>query len=459
MNKASLLVSDKITVQVKQDGKVVGSTSIDASILSTTYRTITATFAHPVNVTADKYDIEVSYDGKGLVSVQQRQDYRPGNSFTGSTELLAYDLVSTIQSETTTSTAGNVDTGTGSSSDSNTPSDGTTVKLRVNAVDQNGKPVSGMWIAILQGFTMLDHGFSESTFTLKKNVAYTVYMDSYTGSQTTWTFKGWQDSSAGTFRDAKLTSDETFTAKYQVSGSTTTGGTTGGTTGSTGGTTGSTGSDTGGTTTAGANQVAVNSQKLDGSTITGMAVELREASTGTIAQNSFTPALLTMKPGIEYKAIMYPFGDTYFRHWTDGALHRYHLVDTAHNSGKTLVAQYEKVSSSQAAHLVIIAKTSDGQTIGGTTGTEEDLTLNAQPGLEVLVAPPNTLTPYTAGFTGGSEIANGFYFLKGQTYTVVIEEFGKYKFSHWQNDGGTNRARAVPLNGDTTLTAIFDVIS
>jgi hypothetical protein len=190
-----------------------------------------------------------------------------------------------------------------------------------------------------------------------------------------------------------------------------------------------------------------------------MAVELREAANGHIAQNSFTPATLDMQPGIEYKAIMYPFTDTYFRHWTDGGLHRYHLVDTAHNGGDTLTAQYERVPASQAAHLMINAKTSDGQPIGGTTGSEEEQNLNAEPGLEVLVAPPGSMNAYTAGFTGGSEIAQAFYFTKGQTYTVVVQEFGHYKFSHWEDNASlTNRARAVPLNGDLTLTAIYDVI-
>jgi hypothetical protein len=189
-----------------------------------------------------------------------------------------------------------------------------------------------------------------------------------------------------------------------------------------------------------------------------MAVELREEVTGNTVQTSFTPTILNMQPGIVYKAIMYPYQDLYFRHWTDGGLHRYHLVDSAHNSGDTLTAQYERVPASQAAHLIIVAKTASGQIIGSTTGSGENHTLHSEPGMEVLVCPPNSLTPYTAGFTGGSEIGQGFYFTKGQTYTVIMEEFGNYKFSHWE-DGVQTSSRAVQLNGDTTLTAIFDVVS
>jgi hypothetical protein len=68
------------------------------------------------------------------------------------------------------------------------------------------------------------------------------------------------------------------------------------------------------------------------------------------------------------------------------------------------------------------------------------------------------MNAYTAGFTGGSEIADAFHFFKGQTYTVIVQEYGQYKFSHWEDNNSTNRARAVPLNGDLTLTAIYDVI-
>jgi hypothetical protein len=280
-------------------------------------------------------------------------------------------------------------------------------------------------------------------------------------------FVKWADTqSTNNLRTEQITAAKTLTVLYSGAPATSTdsSGGTGGTgdsgtggTGDTGGT-GGTGGDTGGPTTAGANQVAVKSQLLDGTSKTGMAVELRQADNGYIAQNSFTPATLDMQPGIEYKAIMYPFQDYFFRHWTDGGLHRYHLVDTAHNSGDTLTAQYEQVPASISAHLMINAKTSSGQPIGGTTGSEENQDLNAEPGLEVLVAPPGSMTAYTAGFTGGSEIADAFHFAKGKTYTVIVQEFGQYKFSHWEDNGSTNRARAVPLNGDLTLTAIYDVV-
>jgi hypothetical protein len=123
------------------------------------------------------------------------------------------------------------------------------------------------------------------------------------------------------------------------------------------------------------------------------------------------------------------------------------------------MAVYEQVPASSAAHLIIQAESSaDGHLIGSTTGSEANKTLSVEPGLEVTVTKQGDSRPYTAGYTGGSEIADSFFFLKGQTYTVTIEGFGQYKFSHWADNNSQDTSRAVTLSGDTTLTAVFDVV-
>jgi hypothetical protein len=188
-----------------------------------------------------------------------------------------------------------------------------------------------------------------------------------------------------------------------------------------------------------------------------MEAQLREAATGVNVDSGFTPTTLQMESGKDYRAIMYSFSPFWFRHWTDGGLHRYHLV-SGDGQAHSFTAVYEQIPASGEAQLTVQAKTTDGTPIGSTTGTQEDNTLQAQPGIEVLVAPPGSLTPYTAGFTGGSE-ATPFHLVKGQTYTIIMEEFGQYKFSHWEDNGSTNSARAVPLTSDTqTLTAIYEVV-
>jgi hypothetical protein len=190
-----------------------------------------------------------------------------------------------------------------------------------------------------------------------------------------------------------------------------------------------------------------------------MKAELRD-SAGTNQEFGFTPATLTMEQGEDYRVIMYSFDDNYFRNWADGGLHRYHSV-SADDDGQSLLARYEHVDDSQKAKLRVVAETADGQPIGGTTGTAEDGTLEAKPGVEVQIAPPGSLTPYTAytaGFSGGSEIEEQFYFPSGQTYVVIMQDFDQYHFSHWQDDGSTNNARSYTLTGDVTLTAVYDVV-
>jgi hypothetical protein len=205
--------------------------------------------------------------------------------------------------------------------------------------------------------------------------------------------------------------------------------------------------------------VTVNAELLDGSDLTGMRAELRTTA-GDNEESGFTPATLTMQPSEDYRVIMYSFDNNYFRHWSDGGLHRYHSV-SPDDAGQSLTARYEHIDDSQKAKLRVVAMTADGQPIGGTTGTSEDGTLVSEPGVEVQIAPPGSLTPftaYTAGFSGGSEIEEQFYFINGQTYVVMMQSFDKYQFSHWQDNGSTNSARAHTLSGDVTLTAIYTVV-
>ena len=102
--------------------------------------------------------------------------------------------------------------------------------------------------------------------------------------------------------------------------------------------------------------MTVHSQLLDGSTLTGMRAELRDSS-GTNQEFGFTPATLTMEPGEDYRVVMYSFDNNYFRHWTDGVLHRYHSAN-AEDSGQSLSARYEHIDDSQKAKLRVVAITS-----------------------------------------------------------------------------------------------------
>ena len=47
---------------------------------------------------------------------------------------------------------------------------------------------------------------------------------------------------------------------------------------------------------------------------------------------------------------------------------------------------------------------------------------------------------------------------EGSSYTVTVADFGNREFDHWDNDS-TNRARTVTLDGDTTITAHYEIKS
>jgi len=466
--------SASIEVQVVQDGKTLDSAikslGKNDGLSNRKYAGVTLTFESPVKVEAKDFKIVII--GNGIVPMiwTDAKNKSPGfvESEDGKKQFLKKDVTILINNEQLRPSMFEGDgTSTGSEEEENSgnPPSGssTTINLTVEAKNsKDSSPISGMWIGILQESVLVKSSFTTHTFELPKG-DYMVYMDDYNDAATgtTYKFVKWQDSTQGKFRSATLNSDETFTAIYDVEGpgasvppTDNSGGTTDGGT-STSGDGSSTGSDTGTTTDGGANTVTVKSQLLDSTATSGFEAEIRGLD-GVTIKKDFTPATFTLEPNKQVRVIMYWTSDTFFRHWTDGGLHRYHYV-TPTDSGQTITAQYEKIALSQQAKLTVLAKTSDGVPIGGTTGTAEDQTLSAEPGLEVQIAPPMSTTPYTAGFTGGSE-ASPFTLVKGQSYTVIMTEYGQYKFNHWEDNGSNNSARVVPMNSDLRLTAVYDLI-
>ncbi|MDA4117164.1 MAG: hypothetical protein OK455_02350, partial [Thaumarchaeota archaeon] len=68
--------------------------------------------------------------------------------------------------------------------------------------------------------------------------------------------------------------------------------------------------------------------------------------------------------------------------------------------------------------------------------------------------PQGSTTPFTATFTGGSILP--FIFFNGQTYTVFMSTgYSNISFSYWKDNNNTNPTRTVPLNGNTTIIAIY----
>lgn len=194
-----------------------------------------------------------------------------------------------------------------------------------------------------------------------------------------------------------------------------------------------------------ANTVTVKSSDLNGNPITGMYVNVR--LNGVIVKDGFTPVTFNLDAGKQYVVVMYWCCDNEFRHFTDGTLTRYHEVTPSSSTGITLEARYELVPASQAAKLNVIAVDQNGKVIGGTTGSAEDGTLSAKPGMWMWLTPPGSSTPYSGAYTGSS--STPFKIFNAKTYTVSMSSYGEHVFDYWQDNRSTNPVRSFAMNGDS----------
>lgn len=302
-------------------------------------------------------------------------------------------------------------------------------KITVKTKYDTGTAFSGATIVLKKNGVKIDAKPSPATFTVNVGQKYTVSPS----DTSTAKFKSW--SGGYTVRDKVITATttaKTVTAIYQK---TTTGGSCGG-------------------AKAGANTVTVVSCTIGGTSLPGMYVNLRE--NGNIIADGFTPKTFNLTPGKNYVVVMYWCCDYYFRHYSDGTLTRYHTV-TAGSTGILFKSLYEKVPASQAADLNVIAKDTNGNVIGGTT-TNPDGSISAQPGMWMWLTPPGTSTPYTGAYTGSS--STPFVVFEGKTYKITMSSFGKYQFSHWQDNGSTNPNRSFAMTGDkVNNVAIYKIVS
>jgi hypothetical protein len=178
--------------------------------------------------------------------------------------------------------------------------------------------------------------------------------------------------------------------------------------------------------------------------------------------------------GVQYGVVVYWYGNNYIRYINDSNsgvdLQRYDLVTlNQSNPTDTLVAYFENVPSSQAASLNIIAEYPNGTRIGS-AAVVNGYDLHSS-GMWLTVSPPFQSSPYTGTFTGGSILP--FIFFNHETYTVEMsgsscgpeqningQPIGTVEnvWSHWQDNGNTNEVRAVSLNGNQTIVAIYDQV-
>ncbi len=199
--------------------------------------------------------------------------------------------------------------------------------------------------------------------------------------------------------------------------------------------------------------ITVNSNDLNGTAVGGFRIDLRVE--GYVVQTGFSPVTFrNLEPGIEYQVVTYWFGNYYLREFANGDFNRYDIVkfNSTGATSVTLDALYQYVPASQAATLNIMAFFPNGTQLGTTFNNTGYI--QHTPGMWLTVTPPGSNTPFTGTYTGGSILP--FVLLSGGNYTVQMTgSYGNIQFSHWNDTGSTNPVRAVMLNGNVTLVAIY----
>lgn len=302
--------------------------------------------------------------------------------------------------------------------------------ITVKTKYDTGTSFSGATVVLKKNGVKIDSKPSPATFSVTVGEKYTV------SPRDTSTAKFEQWSSGSTSRDRTVTATTTAKTLTAIYAKTST----------------STPSECGGSA-SGSYTVTVVSCTLDGTSLPGMYLNLRE--NGNIVADGYTPKTFNLTPGKDYVVVLYWCCDYYFRHYSDGTLTRYHEV-TGGSSGKLLKGLYERVPASQAAKLNVIAKDTNGNTIGGTT-SNPDGSISTEPGMWMWLTPPGTSTPYTGAYTGSS--STPFVVFEGKTYKITMSSFGKYEFDHWQDNGSTNPNRSFAMSGDrVNNVAIYKIV-
>jgi hypothetical protein len=199
------------------------------------------------------------------------------------------------------------------------------------------------------------------------------------------------------------------------------------------------------------NSIVVSSSLLDGTSVSGVQVDLR--INGSTLKTQYTPATFSgLTPGVQYEIVVYWLNNTYFRHFSDGNLNRYATVVLNGSKYTSLNAIYEYVPLKAAAALNVIAEFPNGTQIG-----VSDLVNGSNfhsPGMWFQVVPPNSTQAFTGSYTGGSILP--FILFNHESYTIQMSDgYQNTHFLYWEDNKSNSTTRMVTLNGNATYVAIF----
>jgi hypothetical protein len=331
-------------------------------------------------------------------------------------------------------------------------SSGQTVGITIMSADVNtNNPIYGYYVVLMQNGQVINTGFTTTTFSVVTGQTYQILAENY-GS---CIFYDWTD---GIHNKEVFQNPFTFVAQsysaylganYKCGNSGVGGG-------------GASGS-----------QVTVNSQDMNGNTISGYYTILYQ--NGAAINTGFTPATFQTTAGQQYTVQVQDYGSYYFNHWSDGTTSR-DKTFTATSSGQTFTAVYSTSPSSSSGGSSSAnggSGGSGGSSSSGTGVTVASVDQNGNPiyGYYTLLCTQGTSLNSDGSTScdnnGSSFLGSGFTtvtfnsgLVQGQTYGVEVQDYGNCHFNHWtdnpSNVGYTYRFHLFNAsNPPNKLTAVY----
>ena len=96
--------------------------------------------------------------------------------------------------------------------------------------------------------------------------------------------------------------------------------------------------------------------------------------------------------------------------------------------------------------------------IQSTSSTTSQLQVNSQDNNGPITGFYNELYASNGTLLDAGYTPNNFTLNNGKNYTVHVEDYGKYKFSHWLDTGSTNANRTISIKSDGTITAVYKTV-
>jgi hypothetical protein len=284
---------------------------------------------------------------------------------------------------------------------------GTTLTVDASNVGTSTE-LSGYYVALYQGGSMVASGFEPIQFSVTPGQTYSIEA----GSHGSCTFGNWFYYGAGGGAVDNSSNPMTFSATSSYPGDLTA---------------------EYGCVTSATPQLTITTEDTNGNPVSGFFTVLNQSSSNTIAGTGFTPYTFTLNGDTFYTVQVDNYQNCHFDHWLDtGSTNPSRTVQLVSNVQYTAVMNCGTASSSVSVNSV--------DQNGDAISSYYTVLDNSAGGI------------ISTGFTPVT-----FTTSAGQTYSIQVDNYGSCTFNHWSNTGGTS-AGTIFVSGSSpqTFTAVYD---